>query len=80
MFVKTINRKELIDPSFESKFYGAWYRLCKNVLCGLNRALRAHKVLKWEFGYDAVYQSLQKLQHIIFKPFFNFYLSFKMLQ
>ena len=65
------SRKELIDHSFESKFYGACYRLCKNVLRGFSCTLRAHKFVKWDFCYDVVYQSLQKLQHNIFKPFFN---------
>ena len=58
VFEKTISRKELIDHSFESKFYGVCYRLCKNVLRGFSCALRAHKFLKWDFCYDAVYQSL----------------------
>ena len=31
VFEKTVSRKELIDHSFESKFYGACYRLCKTV-------------------------------------------------
>ena len=28
VFGKTIRRTEMIDPSFESKFYGAWNKLC----------------------------------------------------
>ena len=32
VFEKTINRTEMIDPSFERKFYGACYRLYK-ILC-----------------------------------------------
>ena len=28
VFEKTIRRTEMIDHSFERKFYGAWNRLC----------------------------------------------------
>ena len=48
MFEKTIGRTEMIDHSFERKFYGACYRLYKNVVRWFNRAQCAHKVLKWE--------------------------------
>ena len=44
VFEKTLSRTKMIDYSFERKFYGTYYRLCKNVLRGFNRALRAHKV------------------------------------
>ena len=38
VFEKTINHTEMIDPSFERKFYGACYRLYKNVVRELNYA------------------------------------------
>ena len=60
VFEKTISRTEMIDHSFERIFYGACYRLCKNFMRGLSCALRARKVLKWDFYYDAIYQSLPK--------------------
>ena len=53
----------MIDHPFERKFYGAYYTLDKNVVRGLSRAQSAHKVLKWDFYYDAIYQSVRKLHY-----------------
>ena len=46
VFEKTIRGTEMIDHSFEKKFYGVWNRLClfKKLVRGLCRALRACKV------------------------------------
>ena len=38
VFEKTISHTEMIDHSFERKFYGACYRLCKNVVRRFSRA------------------------------------------
>ena len=65
VFEKTIRRTEIIDHLFERKFYGAWNRLYKNIVREFNRALRAHKVLKLNFYYDTIYQSLRKLHNSI---------------
>ena len=46
----------MINHSFEMKFYGAYYTLCRNVVRGFSRAQRAHKVLKWDFYYDTIYE------------------------
>ena len=66
VFEKTLSRTKMIDHSFERKFYGAYYRLCENVLRGFSLAQHTHKVLKWDFCYDAIIQSVQKLHHSIF--------------
>ena len=55
---KTISRTEMIDHSFKRKFYEACHRLCKKLVRGFNCAQRARKVLKLQFYYDAMYQSL----------------------
>ena len=46
VFEKTLSRTKMIDHSFERKFYGAYYTLCKNAVRGFSRTKRAHKVLK----------------------------------
>ena len=66
VFEKTISRTEMIDHSFERKFYGPCYRLCKNEMRGLNRAWRARKILKRDFCYDYIYRSLRKSNQSIF--------------
>ena len=38
MFEKAISRTEMINHSFEKKFYVACYRLYKNVVHGFNYA------------------------------------------
>ena len=66
VFEKTLSRTKMIDHSCERKFYGEYYMLCKNTVRGFSRMERAHKVLKWDFHYDAIYQSVRKLHHSIF--------------
>ena len=61
-----------LNHSFERKFYGAYYTLYKNVVRGFSRAQHAHKVLKWDFYYDAIYESLRKLYHSMYYPFFHY--------
>ena len=80
MFEETISCTEMIDPSFERKFYGVCYRLYKNIVRGFNRAQCAHKVLKWDFYQDAIYQSLRKSYSRIYYPFFHYCRIFKMIQ
>ena len=77
VFEKTLSRTKMIDHSFERKFYGPYYRLCENVLRGFSRTQRAHKVFKWDFYYDAIIQSVRKLHHSIFSPFFKVLLNFE---
>ena len=77
MFEKTISRTEMIDHSFESKNYGACYRLCENVVCGYSRAQRALKLLKLRLSNQPINQLLQKLYQSIFEAFCNFCRSFK---
>ena len=36
------------------------------MLCAGSVTQPAHKVLKWDFYYDAIYQSARKLHHSIF--------------
>ena len=67
----------MINHSFEKKFYGAYYTLCKNVVRGFSCAQRTHKVLKWDFHYDAISQSVRKFHHSIFLPLFKVLLIFK---
>ena len=69
----------MIDHSFEREFYGACYRLYKNVR-GFSRAQRAHKVLKWDFYYDAIYESVRKLYSSIYYSFFHYCRIFKKIQ
>ena len=45
---------------------GRIIRYVKNVVRGFSCTKRAHKVLKWDFHYDAIYQSVGKLHHSIF--------------
>ena len=66
VFEKTLSRTKMIDHSFKRKFYGVYYMLCKNAVSGFSRTKRTHKVLKWDFHYDAIYQSARKLHHSIF--------------
>ena len=49
----------------------------KNVVHGFSCSKRAHKVLKWDFHYDAIYQSVRKLHHSIFLPLFKVLLNFE---
>ena len=65
VFEKTIRRTEMINHPFERKFYGAWNRLYKKFARRPGRARYARKVLKLQFYYDAVYQSLRKLYQSI---------------
>ena len=66
-FEKTLSRTKIIDHSFERKFYGVYYMLCKkNAVSGSSRTKRAHKVLKWDFHDVAIYQSVRKLHHCNF--------------
>ena len=58
VFEKTISRTEMIDHSFERKFFGAWNRLCLKLVRGFNRARRARKVLILQICNDSMYQSL----------------------
>ena len=58
VFEKTISRTEMIDHSFERKFYEACHRLSKKLVRGFTCAQRARKVLKLQFYNDAMYQSL----------------------
>ena len=44
---------------------GCIIRYVKNIVHGFSHTKRAHKVLKWDFPYDAVYQSVRKLHHSI---------------
>ena len=69
---KTSSRTKMIDHSFERKFYGSYYTLCKNVVRGFSHTKRAHKVLKWDFHYGATYQSVRKLHHSIFSHFLKY--------
>ena len=39
---------------------------------GFSYTKRAHKVLKWDFHYDAIYQSVRKLHHSIFSHFLKY--------
>ena len=57
----------MINHSFEKKFYGAYYTLCKNFVRGFTRA----QIFKMGFYYDAIYESLQKLYHSMYYPFFH---------
>ena len=59
---KTLNRTKMIDHSFEGKFYGTYYTLCKNIVREFSHTKRVHKVLKWNFHYDAIYQSVLSLK------------------
>ena len=58
VFEKTVSPTEMIDHSFERKFYKACHRLCLKSMRGSSRAQRARNVLKWQFYYDAIHQSL----------------------
>ena len=69
VFEKTLSRTKMIDHSFERKFYGAYNTLCKKCCARVECTKRAHKVLKWDFHYDAIYQSVRKLHHSIFCRF-----------
>ena len=51
---------------------GRIIRHVKNVMRGFSRTKRAHKFLKWDFHYDAIYQSVRKLHHSIFSRFLNY--------
>ena len=77
VFGKNLSRTKMINHSFERKFYGAYYTLCKNVVRGFSRAQRTHKVLKWDFHHDAIYQSVRKLHHSIFLLLFKVLLNFE---
>ena len=44
----------------------------KNIVREFCHTKRAHKVLKWGFHYDAIYQSVQKLHHNIFSHFLKY--------
>ena len=70
----------MINHSFERKFYRAYFTLCKNIVRGFSRARHAHKVLKWDFYYDAIYESLRKLYHSMHYPFFHYCRIFKTIQ
>ena len=56
---------------------GRIMRYVKNVVRGFSCTKRAHKVLKWDFHYDAIYQSVRKLHHSIFLPLFKVLLNFE---
>ena len=56
---------------------GRIIRYVKNVVRGFSRSKRAHKVLKWNFHYDAIYRSVRKLHHSIFLPLFKVLLNFE---
>ena len=40
----------------------------------------AHKVLKWDFYYDAIYETLRKLYHSMYYPFFHYCRIVKTIQ
>ena len=56
---------------------GRIIRYLKNVAPGFSCTKRAHKVLKLDFHYDAIYQSVRKLHHSIFLPFIKVLLNFE---
>ena len=51
---------------------GRIIRYVKNIVRGFSHTKRAHKVLKWAFHYDAIYQSVRSLHHSIFSHFLKY--------
>ena len=51
---------------------GRIIRYVKNVVRGFSITKCVHKVLKWDFHYDAIYQSVRKLHHSIFSHFLKY--------
>ena len=73
-FVSKCLRKSLVEQRWSTthlkgNLMGRIICYVKNAVRGLRRTKRAHKVLKWDFHYDAIYQSVRKLHHSIFSRF-----------